>query len=191
MSEIVFPAIAGRTRLYADGVFDDFAKRHKIIKDDYPPGALVMRQIKPRTSKLLPAWEGPYVIIQRSRGGAYLLRDSTNDLLVQKVPASQLRLISYEGALSPDSFEVDHVVAHRGPPEDRSYLIRWKGFSREFNSWVKQADIQTLGCIADYWDKVSTPSPAQSLPKAVIGHGTNKRRPPPISHKRNTRRRQN
>jgi transposase InsO family protein len=190
MSEVVFPAVAGRTRLYAEGVFDDFAKRHKIIKEDYPSGALVMRQIKPRSSKLLPAWEGPYVVIQRSRGGAYLLRDSTNDLLVQKVPASQLRLISYEGALSPDSFEVDHVVSHQGPPEDRSYLIRWKGFAPEFDSWVKQGDIQTLGCIADYWEKVTKSSPVQSPPNAALSHGAVKRRRPPTTHRRNTRRRQ-
>jgi hypothetical protein len=60
MSEIVFPAISGRTRSYAEGVFNDFAKRHKMLKEDYPPGALVMRQITPRGSKLLPAWEGPW-----------------------------------------------------------------------------------------------------------------------------------
>ncbi len=150
MSEIVFPAISGRTRSYAEGVFDDFARRHKMLKEDYPPGALVMRQITPRGSKLLPAWEGPDLVVQRSRSGACLLRDSTNDLLVQKVPASQLRLISYEGALSPDSFEVNHVVSHRGPQGDRSHLIRWKGFAPEFDSWVKQGDVETLACIADY-----------------------------------------
>ncbi len=78
-------------------------------------------------------------MVQRYRSGAYLLRDSTNDLLlVQKVPASQLRLISYEGALSPVSFEVDHVVSNRDPEGDRSYLMRWKGFAPEFDSWVKQ-----------------------------------------------------
>jgi hypothetical protein len=88
MSEIVFPATSGRTRYYAEGVFDDFAKRHKMLKEDYPPGVLVMRQITPRGSKLLPAWEGPDLVVQRSWSGAYLLRDSTNDLLVQKVPAS-------------------------------------------------------------------------------------------------------
>jgi hypothetical protein len=165
MSEVVFPAIAGRTRSYAEGIFEDFAKRHKILKEDYPAGALVMRQIKPRTSKLLPAWEGPYIVVQRSRSGAYLLRDATNDLLVQKVPASQLRLISYEGALSPDSFEVDHIVSHQGPHEDRSYLIRWKGFSPEFDSWVKHGDIDTLACIAEYWDKVRAGPSVPAVPK--------------------------
>jgi hypothetical protein len=154
MSEVVFPAISGRTRSYADGIFESFSKRHKMVMEDYPPGALVMRQSTPRGSKLLPAWEGPYLVVQRSRSGAYLLRDSTNDLLSHKVPASQLRLISFEGALSPDSFEVDHIVAHRGPHEDRSYLIRWKGFAPEFDSWVNQGDIETLACIAEYWDKL-------------------------------------
>jgi transposase InsO family protein len=126
MSEVIFTAIAGRTRSYVVGIFEDFAKRHKILKEDYPAGALVMRQINPRTYKLLPAWEGPYIVVQRSRSGAYLLREATDDRLVQKVPPSQLRLISYEGALSPDSFEVDHILSNQGPHEDRSYLIRWE-----------------------------------------------------------------
>ncbi len=94
MHEVVFPTVYGRTRSYADGLFESFAKRHNIIKEDYPPGALVMRQQLPRGSKLLPTWEGPYMVVQRSRGGAYLFRDTTNDLLANKVPASQLRLIS-------------------------------------------------------------------------------------------------
>ncbi len=136
MDKVVFPTVAGRTRSYADGVFKEFAKRHKIIKDDFPPGALVMRQQVPKGSKLSPSWDGLYMVTHRSRGGPYTLRDTTNDVLSHKVPASQLRLVSYEGGLCPDSFEVDHIVDHRGDNADRSYLIRWKGFSEEDDSWV-------------------------------------------------------
>jgi hypothetical protein len=153
MHEVVFPTVTGRTRSYADGVFETFAKRHNIIKEDYPPGALVMRQQLPRGSKLLPAWEGPYMVVQRSRGGAYLLRDTTNDLLASEVPASQLRLVFYEGGISPDSFEVDHIVRHIGEGDILTYLIRWKGFDPEHDSWVQHKDVNTLACIAEYWDK--------------------------------------
>jgi hypothetical protein len=93
------------------------------------------------------------MVVHRFRGGPYTLRDTTNDLLCHKVPASQLRLVSYEGALSPDSFEVDHIVDHKGDMSERSYLVRWKGFDPDDDSWVKHKDIQTLACIAEYWEK--------------------------------------
>ena len=186
MSQVVFPAVAARTRSYAEGVFNDFVKRHKIIKDDFPAGSLVMRQQVPKGSKLTPAWEGPYIVVHRSRGGPYTLRDSTNDLLCHKVPASQLRLVSYEGALSPDSFEVDHIVDHKGGVRDRSYLVRWKGFDPEDDSWVKHEDIQTLACIADYWEKKRN----GSAPVGVPGHPGPKRRGAPanLSHSSNSKR---
>ncbi len=70
MSDVIFPAVAARTRSYADEVHKGFAKKRKIITEDLPEGSLVMRQVKPRGSKMLPGWEGPYVVIRRSRGGA-------------------------------------------------------------------------------------------------------------------------
>ncbi len=93
-----------------------------------------MKQQLPRGSKLLPAWEGPFVVVQRSRSGTYLLRDTTIDLLANRVPASQIRLVSFEGALSPDSFEIDHILGHKGDGDSRSYLVRLKGFDSEFDS---------------------------------------------------------
>ncbi len=89
-----------------------FSQRHQIINEDYPAGALVIKQVLPRGSKMLPTWEGPYMVILRSSSGGYMLRDTLKEELLHKVPASQLRLASYECTLSPDSFEVDHVVSH-------------------------------------------------------------------------------
>ncbi len=123
-----------------------------------------MRQVKPRGSKMLPGWEGPYVVIRRNRGGAYLLRDSTGDQLIDRIPVSQLRLISYEGSLFPDSFEVETIVSHRGEPGKRKYLVRWKGFSPEHDTWQDEKDIETRRCVVEYWERrrtrTDTPAPA-------------------------------
>jgi hypothetical protein len=153
MTEVVFPANETWTSAYTKKMFDDFAERTNILANDFPPGALVMRRVKPLESKMSPVRDGPFFIIRRTRGGPYLLRDSLNNQLIEKVPAAQLKLISYEGAPSPDTFEVEAILDHTGPPEDRSYLIRWKGYSPEHDSWAHYSDIFPRSCIDDYWNK--------------------------------------
>ena len=170
MHQVVFPAIAGRTTEYNKRVLKDFFKKHELITTDYPSGALVMKQVLPRTSKSEPAWEGPYFVIKRNRGGAYVLRDSANSVLPRPTPVSQLRLVSHESAINPDSFEVDHIVMHRnrrnGP---REYLIRWKGYDPKYDSWVDEADINTLKCITDYWKNKTTSTRSRSRPRVGSG----------------------
>ena len=124
MNQVVFPAVSTRTKEYASMVCDEFMKRHKIIKEDFPHGSMVMKQVIPRANKATPAWEGPYIVVRRNRGGSYLLRDGTGDLLSGTTPIFQLRLISYENKISPYTFEAENIVSHRGPTSDREYLIR-------------------------------------------------------------------
>jgi hypothetical protein len=112
-----------------------------------------MRQVKPRANKYVPEWEGPYMVARRTHGGSYILRDTTNEIVTQGVPVSQLRLVSYENNLSPDSFEVDHVVDHRGTTGAREYLIRWKGFDASYDQWVAASDVNTLECVTAYWSR--------------------------------------
>jgi hypothetical protein len=164
MNQVVFPALANRTRTYADKVCQDFLKRHKIIKDDFPQGSLVMKQVIPRSSKAEPGWEGPYTVMRRTRGGTYILRDQTGEVSAKGTPVSQLRLISYENNISPDSFEVEKLVGHRTTNGKREYLIKWKGFSEESNTWTPEADVDTMQCIVEYWDNVRRTSPLVAPP---------------------------
>jgi hypothetical protein len=34
-----------------------------------------------------------------------------------------------------EEFEVERVLAHRGPPDDRKYRVKWKGYTNAHNSW--------------------------------------------------------
>ncbi|OBQ27869.1 MAG: hypothetical protein AN485_24265, partial [Anabaena sp. MDT14b] len=70
---------------------------------------------------------------------------------IHRVPVNQLRLVSLEGNLSPDSFEVEKIIDHRGCPKSREYLVKWRNFSKEHNSWESASNFDTLGCVADYW----------------------------------------
>ena len=46
----------------------------------------------------------------------------------------------------------DRIVDHRVNAAGRTeYLIRWEGFSHEFDSWEQQSSILTPDVIAQYW----------------------------------------
>ncbi len=50
-------------------MFHEFMKWHKIITNDFPQGSLVVGQVEPRANKYVPKWEGPYMVVRRTRGG--------------------------------------------------------------------------------------------------------------------------
>ena len=49
------------------------------------------------------------------------------------------------------SFEVEKVLDHKGKEGARHYLVKWKGFAQEHNSWEPVANFDDLSVIADYW----------------------------------------
>jgi hypothetical protein len=90
-------------------------------------------------------------VVRRTQGGSYILRNTLDEELSHRVPVNQLRLVSMEGNLSPDSFEVEKILGHRGPANRREYLVKWKNFSSSHNTWEPAAQFDSLACIADYW----------------------------------------
>ncbi|KAG1038874.1 hypothetical protein G6F43_012615 [Rhizopus delemar] len=56
---------------------------------------------------------------------------------------TELKLISNEEIIELDdegneiqSYEVEAVLNHRGPPKNREYLVRWKNHSSEWDEWL-------------------------------------------------------
>ena len=40
-----------------------------------------------------------------------------------------------------EEYEIERILKHCGPPKNRSYLIRWKGYSAEEDAWLKEAEL--------------------------------------------------
>ena len=41
-----------------------------------------------------------------------------------------------------EEYEIEKILCHHGPPSNRSFLIRWKGFSTEDNSWEPERNVK-------------------------------------------------
>ncbi|HYT43837.1 MAG TPA: RNase H-like domain-containing protein, partial [Methylomirabilota bacterium] len=136
MADVVFPAIKEKNELAANAqkrIFDD---KHVLI--DIPDGSHVMVRLATRASKLAPAYEGPYTVIRRTQGGSYILQDETGMFMSRDYVPSELKLISQDDIVSKDDlYEVEAILAHRGPKGRQQYLVKWKGYGSEENSWIK------------------------------------------------------
>lgn len=43
--------------------------------------------------------------------------------------------------LDSEVFEVEEIIKHRGRPRNREFLVRWKGFGKDSDSWEKQNNL--------------------------------------------------
>lgn len=105
METVVYPAIAERVMAEQAKRADEFNQSHKII-EELQPGTFVMIKDVLRKSKWTPYYDGPFEIIRRNQGGAYLLKDSLNNQLPFRVPINHMKLAPF----ATQSIEARFVV---------------------------------------------------------------------------------
>jgi hypothetical protein len=150
MRDAVFPGIAKILRTAQDSKKSTFDSTHTLV--DIPVDSYVMVIDNTRRRKLDPRYEGPFKVIGRS-GGAYTLQDNAGALLPRNFPPSALRLISADPVLNSPSFEVDAILDHRLTDSGYEYLVHWKGYSKEEDSWEPAANFDDEATITSYWKR--------------------------------------
>ncbi|KAG0891480.1 hypothetical protein G6F33_013983 [Rhizopus arrhizus] len=124
MTDIVFPAITAKTKAQVELEQAKFNDTHRLA--DYAPGSHVMVRIPTKSGQLAPAYEGPFTVLRKNQGNAYILRDETGVLMPRSYTTTELKLISNEEIIELDdegneiqNYEVEAVLNHRGPPKNR------------------------------------------------------------------------
>jgi hypothetical protein len=150
MQESLFPGIAELTRAAQDAKKASFDKTHSMI--DISIGSYVMVRDNARRKKLDPRFEGPFKVIARSRN-KYTLEDNSGALLPHDYPPSALKLISDDPIFDSKSFVVDAILNHRSTPHGYEYLVHWKNYSSEHDSWEPAANFDDEPTISNYWNR--------------------------------------
>ena len=115
--------------------------------------------------KLLPKWMGPFVIVQKVNEVAYRL-DLPGHLNWHNVfHVSLLRRYLDGGRVQPPplpeivngepEYHVEKVLAHRLRRREMEFLIKWKGYTQEHNSW-EPAVVILENCeelVNQYWSQ--------------------------------------
>ena len=175
----------------------DHANKRGRIEKQWATDDLVRLQVAPtkgrKERKLMLDYEGPYRILSRDNEVEYTIQKVGEGKKI-KLQVHANRLATYEDMMELDTreakeeekadsekedYDVEKIIAHKGSikSKNKKYLVRWKGWGEEHDSWLPMADLvhcaelvqeyelQQVGVysILEYqWDKgihvVGTPS---------------------------------
>ncbi len=155
VSSIVYPAVNERI-LQAKGKSSlQFDNKHRILHNNaFPQGSLVMMLDSTRESKWDPVFEGPFVVVRRNRGGAYVLKDQLGETLKRTVPADKLKLVQRKGnnaVIEAPSYRIKNITDHRTASNKKmEYFVVWADKNIE-SSWEPVENFDDVNVIKKYW----------------------------------------
>ncbi len=88
-----------------------------------------------------------------TRAGTYSLIDTAGNVLSRRPPADQLKLISTPSVPDQKAFYVEKILDHKGDSGNRYYLVKWKYFSVDQNSWEPLKNFDDTTQIRLYWKR--------------------------------------
>ena len=164
-------------KLFSDAVLPGLKARVAEVKREQRTRMDLRKQMEPllpgdvvwiveitRSSKWKPVYEGPFTILCQHKGGTYSLMDTMGELLPRKVPISQIKLSSAgfsgissekggkdEEMISKEHYVIEKILDHKLENGEYKYLVQWKDYGPEFNSWEPVECFDGLEMISRYW----------------------------------------
>lgn len=129
-----------------------------VVSDEkFLPGTSVMMLDATRSSKWDPVYEGPFSIIRKNKGGAYILKDRLGETLKRAVPPDQLKLIFRnvsDTVIEETSYKIDKITDHRMTKKRKfEYYVTWKDKSIAAG-WEPVENFDDVACIKHYWNSI-------------------------------------
>lgn len=127
----------------------------KVI-DAWPTGTQVFIRNSKSRGKLMAKYSGPFTICGTTKNGNYWLQNAVGKKLNNSYPVTKLKKTNVEQSAS-EWYEVDKVIDHRKAGNTISYLVKWKNYPEEDNTWVQESHFENPECIEEYWASKNRP----------------------------------
>ncbi len=146
LTEKIYPAIAERNAMSKKKVHAlKNAKRKQL--GPLKIGAKVYALDPIREAKADVIYEGPYEVVGIDD---YVLKDGDGKLLGRHFSVDQLKVV--QGKIEfGETFVVEKILDHREGSDGYEYLVKWRGYGDEENSWEPQKNFQDWKVIQKYW----------------------------------------
>lgn len=150
--QIIFPILAeGINKLRVKNAKLLDSRRYIVPTDKFVVGAHVMILDVLRRSKTEPRYVGPYEIKKINGNGSFILTDQEGELN-RPVPINQLKLIEPSSSIIQDEYyEVQEILKHKGPKNNRLFLVQWRGFDEL--TWIPRSNFADQKMLKIYAQK--------------------------------------
>lgn len=126
LTKVVYTGVSAKSNATQQKMIDNFNKSHRIL--EFPDGSIVMAKEPETKSKLAPLYQGPFTVVPRNVTGAYILRDSTNEVLPRSYAASQLKQVTQALDCADEYYEIASILGHNFSRDGVvTYAVKWKG----------------------------------------------------------------
>jgi transposase InsO family protein len=151
LNKVVYGAIESRAVDQHRKNMQAFARQNKVVPD-IPPGAKVYLLNVTKGKSINDTFEGPFEVIRKNQGGAYLLKDGQGKTLPIRATRSHLKHAPDDVVLAANSYEVLRVIDQRGQGPHKEYKVQW--VNPEFHdSWLTPDHFDGTRAIAEYFKR--------------------------------------
>jgi hypothetical protein len=155
LKKIIRPAINQKVNIAHLIREDQFNAKFKLVV--FKPKDRVMAKDVTRASKWHSFYEGPFEVICRNLGGAYILKDSANSILPFRFPPSHLKLVLSSTPLIEKSYPIKKILSHlpiKYRPYDFDYYVQFD-IPDTTPVWIAAELFDSPIPVEKYWKSIS------------------------------------
>jgi hypothetical protein len=105
-----------------------------------------------RGAKWDALYVGPYTTVGVDDRRAYVLRDEMDTVVTRHFSVDQLQVATATFVGTSPGLVAETILVHRHDSScELEYLVWWKGYSPDENSWEPVVNFVDRGCIQKYW----------------------------------------
>ncbi|CEG71640.1 hypothetical protein RMATCC62417_07342 [Rhizopus microsporus] len=105
-------------------------------------------------------------IAERTKAYTDMQKGEEGILMSRNYSPEELKLISQEEIVLEDElYVIEAIIDHRGEPGNREYLVRWKNYTKEDDSWIPPENFTDPVAINQYWRRLGVKSSKEDIRK--------------------------